>query len=159
MHHLVVLDGSRRPIGILSNIDVARAVSEADIDQPISYVMSDELITVDLGMSIEEAGDMLADAGVSSAPVVDGGRAVGMVSKMALLSAYDGAERVDEVMDENVHTAEPSASIATVAQLFAERGARRVFVVDENYDLIGVVSATDIAGFVGSWVEQGEGIG
>ncbi len=64
-----------------------------------------------------------------------------------LLGEYD-AVPVSDVMTSNPLTALPTQSIANVARLMKSRGIHRVFVVDEEKRLQGVISAFDFVQLV-----------
>lgn len=152
LHHLMVLDDMRIPTGVLSTMDIARALSDSDLSQPAEWIMNPELITVDPGDSPQTARELLREAGVSSAPVVDGGAIIGVVTQLSLLrGAESGASRADEVMESPVRTVRDDTSVAEVARIFAEDGIRRVFIVDDSDEgAIGVLTTTDVSRFAAS---------
>lgn len=154
VHHLVVIDTATRPIGVISNLDVARAVAELEDENPVHWIMSSEPLTVDCGADPDDARALLIDSGYSSAPVTAQGRVVGFVTQVTLLrGAAEGASRVDETMEVGVHTFDESATISQVADMMAETGSRRIFVTDSEGDLVGLVTVTDIAGYAASLLE------
>ena len=158
VQHLIVVDPEGRPRGVLSSLDVARAVAELPATQPISWIMTEELAAIDIGASVEEARAVLEDAGYSAAPVVDGGVVVGFVSRLDLLDPdVDGGDRVDVIMQTNVRTVEPDMAVRDAARLLAEEGLKRLFVTDEAGELVGVLTVTDVAGFAASYLEDTQG--
>lgn len=48
-------------------------------DSPVSTIMSSDVVTVSPDQTVPEAADVLAEHGIGAAPVVDGGRIVGML--------------------------------------------------------------------------------
>lgn len=65
-----VVDGARRLVGILTNRDLR---FEKRVDRPISDVMTTKgLVTAPLGISLEEAQEILQEHRIEKLPVVDG---------------------------------------------------------------------------------------
>ena len=52
--------------------------------------------------------------------------------------------RVREIMTKSVLTAQPGVTVGKAAELLAYRGFSAMPVVDENGDLIGIVSEADL---------------
>lgn len=155
VHHAVVVDISMEPVGVFSTVDVSRAVADSDLDQPAEVIMTEELVSVDPADDPAEVHEMLADGGFSEAPVMRAGEIVGVVTQRALLRGMeDDATRVDEVMDRNVVTMNSRASVSEVAAVLGEREVRRVFLVDDAGDLVGMVSTSDLTGYVASLYES-----
>ena len=103
-HHLPVVDGER-VIGMVSDRDVLRAAGPSlgltaydddagpAIDRTLREIMSSYPITADLTMSVEEAADTMLRNDVSSLPVLDEGRLVGIVTTADVLRMAAGLTR------------------------------------------------------------------
>lgn len=88
-HHLVVVSGSK-VVGILSARDL-RGVGSND---PIQDVMSSDVVTAAGRTTVREAANLLRGRQVGCLPVMEGGRAVGMVTISDLLELLGrGVER------------------------------------------------------------------
>ncbi|MCA9562533.1 MAG: CBS domain-containing protein [Myxococcales bacterium] len=153
VHHLVVVDDDERPVGVLSVVDVLRTVGELDYDHPISTVMSEEVLKVDIGTTVASVSELLAEAGVSSAAVEDGAEIVGAVSAEQLLSVTDDDEQIDDHL-EAILWVDSSETLSQVAALLIAEGGRRAYVRDDDGELVGVVSTTDLTGYVASISEE-----
>jgi CBS domain-containing protein len=80
IHHLVV--GSRRQIlGVLSARDLIGAAPDAEV----SEVMSSEVVTAAPRDTVRDAANLLRGRAIGCLPIVDRGRAVGMVTISDLL--------------------------------------------------------------------------
>jgi len=85
-HHnigaLVVVDGGRRPIGILSERDVVRAAvkDEAVFPLLVSQLMTRDLVLGDPGDDLGAVGQTMVRRHIRHLPVVKGGQLVGMIS-------------------------------------------------------------------------------
>ncbi len=117
-------------------------------------VMTRGVFTLPGSLSIREAAWALMHRGVGAAPVQDDeGHFVGVFSNVDLLEAelVRGpndeelqARPVTDVMTPAVIAVATTDPVDEVIELMAEHGYRRVFVVDDDGRLIGVVATMDI---------------
>ncbi len=86
---LVVVDESRRPIGMLSERDVVRTAvkNEAVFPLPVSQLMTRTLILGTPGDDIGAAGSTMVEKRIRHLPVLDGGKLVGIVTIGDILKA------------------------------------------------------------------------
>jgi CBS domain-containing protein len=133
-------------------------------------VMTRLVVTLPPAAMLREAAVILASNGISGAPVTHEGRIVGMLSENDVVSGFTrgtGAPRylsildalaatdrvrptspprttVADVMTRAVATAAPEMSILDAARRMEERGVKRLPVVDEDEELVGIVSRADV---------------
>ena len=115
----------------------------------IRDVMTRNPRTVTPNDTIQNAAQVMRDEDTGAVPVVDNGRAVGMVTDrdIVIRAVADGSapsRRVSEIVTSAVVTATPDMSTRDAAQLMSEHQIRRLPVV-ENERLVGIVSLGDIA--------------
>ena len=124
--------------------------------------------------TVEGAIKVLAEAGISGAPVVDGGRLVGIVTEGDLIfrdadikspgfldilggviplgdwneyrqeAMKSAAVTVDQVMTTDVRTIRPDATLAEAATMMAENRVKILPVTQDDDALRGVVTRMDI---------------
>jgi CBS-domain-containing membrane protein len=117
-------------------------------------VMTRGVFTLPGSLSIREAAWALMHRGIGAAPVHDDDdRLVGVFSNVDLLEAelvrgMDEAEletrAVSEVMTPAVVAVGSNEPVDQIIELMAEHGYRRVFVVDDDGRMLGVVATMDI---------------
>ena len=117
-------------------------------------IMTTSLVTLDQDTSLLEAMQLLTRRGISGAPVVDReSRLIGILSEADCLRAIASGEyysdshyeesSVQQYMTKAAFTIPPELGIYRVAQIFLERGVRRLPVVDADR-LLGQVSRRDV---------------
>lgn len=124
-------------------------------------IMNPAVITLGADMSVGEAEGRLARHRISGAPVLQGGRVIGVVSTRDLRAAHDikpatdAPERnvgesetaiptVKDIMTRRVVALPPAATVDEAADLMRQEHVHRVLVMQGDY-LLGVVSTSDIA--------------
>ena len=122
---------------------------------PLTLIMARKVVCVRGDMDASEARSRMLERGLSGLPVVDNwGRAIGVVSKTDLVehevTGTRSGLRVADVMTPLVFSLPPNASIGQAAALMAYEGIHRVVVVDRSGYVVGVISALDIARWLGS---------
>src|SRR6476646_9438916 len=78
-----VVEGDR-PVGILTARDIR---FERNLDQPVSALMTKELVTVSPGVTNDEARELLHKNRIEKLLVVDGGKLVGLITIKDILQA------------------------------------------------------------------------
>lgn len=135
-------------------------------------IMTTQVLTVGPDATVREAALLLADKGITSAPVVDRGEVVGIVSEGDLLHLRDEetdgpkrrsswyrliddqkaaavfdakahSMRVRDVMTQNIIAVSELDSVAEVAETLVSNNVKQLVVMREK-KLLGVVSRTDI---------------
>jgi CBS domain-containing protein len=135
-------------------------------------IMTTSLLTLTPDMTVGQAARMLAERGVSGAPVLDGrGALIGILTEGDLirrlavsqdkprswfLGLFDSApaqaehfarshgRRVRDVMTATVEAVREDTPVAQVAAILERQGVRRVPVVGEDGRLVGLVSRADL---------------
>lgn len=139
-------------------------------DTQVHEVMTNLVVTLRRDDRIATAARLLSSNRISGAPVVEGGRVVGVVSAADLLRAYAGRGRrvsappyalmfllvratlepeneatmVGDVMTKKVVTVGPGDTVGRAAALLVRHGVRRLPVVDEGGYLVGIVARGDL---------------
>jgi CBS domain-containing protein len=138
----------------------------------VQEIMTTNVMTVGPGVGLKAAARLMVDNGISGLPVVgDDGTLVGIITEAdfikqeaarshrryrrlleALFGEHDHrpvGETVDEAMTRHPVTIDPGTRIAEAAREMADRGIKRLPVVDDVGRLVGIVSRADImAAFV-----------
>lgn len=114
-------------------------------------IMSSDPTAVTPEESLQHAAQIMLDLDVGALPVCDGRQVVGMVTDRDIavrgvaagLAPDQGC--VSDVMTPEVECVSPDQDAEEVLRLMGEAQVRRLPVVDENDELIGIVSLGDLA--------------
>ena len=127
-------------------------------DEPISSIMTKELITLSLTDSLYSAEKRMKVNHIRHMPVVDGDQLIGLVSlsdlqRVSFIDAYskEGTEdtpvynmlSIRDLMIKNPLTASPKTTILEVSKLLASKEFHSLPVVDDG-KLVGIITTTDL---------------
>ena len=128
-------------------------------------IMTRDVVSAAPDMTIRDAMELLSERHVSGAPVVDGGRVVGIFSATDLLAVLAELNdttpsltfrrrrgrtapledvTVDEVMTRKVHSLPPDCSVHQAAALMGAKQIHRVLVMQGDV-MLGIVTTSDVA--------------
>jgi CBS domain-containing protein len=80
---VVVTDGAKPVLGILSERDIVRALAERGagvLDEPVSRSMTGEVVTCTGDAAIHEIMELMTERRFRHVPIVQGGRLTGIIS-------------------------------------------------------------------------------
>jgi len=160
LHHnisrLVVVDENLKPIGILTETDMAAALlNESVRESPrpidgilVSEIMVSPIVFIGPKAYLKTAAMLMIKGGFSSLPVIDGeGDLIGIITKTDIVRAYSehysGVYRVGEIMSSPVITVNPLHSVYRVGKIFEKYKISRVVVLDGGKP-IGIITKTDL---------------
>jgi len=129
----------------------------------VSTIMTPDVVTLNITDSLTTAEELFRKNNIRHIPVVSGHRIVGMLSHSDILrigipevsennesvvsTVYD-MYTLDQVMTKNVKTLLHTDFIKTAALVFTESEFRALPIVDENENLVGILSTTDLIKFL-----------
>lgn len=143
----------------------------------VAQLMSREVIRIAPDACIHDAAEVLAKAGISGAPVMQGNTLIGVVSvkdflpllgleknapPVALVAwtlagkacpGTDATVRVRDIMTAPARTISPETTASEAARIMADSAIRRLPVLEGN-TLVGIITHTDIVRAFGDLLEE-----
>jgi CBS domain-containing protein len=151
LKRLIVLDSKKRPVGIITEKDIAKTVYSLG-DRPIKSVrvggfMSKDLKTVRKNSTIYDCAKLMKRHKIGSVIVLnDDGTLAGLVTKTDLASAFltqsTSPLKVSTIMTRKVITAMPGDSLLYVESLLINNRISRI-VVQRNRKPVGIITYRD----------------
>jgi CBS domain-containing protein len=116
----------------------------------ISDVMTRDVEVANPNDSIQSVAQKMAQLDVGALPVCDGRRIQGMVTDRdiavrGVAQGLDTNSPISQIMTGNLEYVLASDDLDRVADKMADNQIRRLPVVDENKDLVGIISLGDLA--------------
>jgi CBS domain-containing protein len=117
----------------------------------IRDVMTSNPFTIDAEKPVAYAAKMMRDEDVGLAPIVEDDKLIGMLTDrdIAIRVAAEGRDpgqvKVRDVASKQVVTIDPQQDLDEALRIMAKHKVRRLPVVEEDGQLVGVVAQADIA--------------
>jgi CBS domain-containing protein len=122
----------------------------------ISEVMTREVEVVRPDATLQEAAQKMKAIDVGSLPVCDGRKLQGMLTDRDVAirgvaeGRHPGETRVRDVMTADIVYGRTGQDIKEIAEMMAAHQIRRLPIVNDNHELVGIVSLGDLAVDVGN---------
>ncbi len=145
---LAVIDGEQL-LGLVTQTDITRGLVSLWPYKEVADIMSMEVVTVDASATVAEAARLMSSRNISCVVVMRRHDAVGIMTEKDVLKRVvalhrdPGTTLVAEVMSHPIVTLPPSHSIMCVSRMMDRMRIHRL-VVEENKQVYGIVSQTDI---------------
>jgi IMP dehydrogenase len=135
-------------LGVLHrNMDTDAMVAEIEQVKQADELIIRDVVTADPEQTIREVDQMMSDAGVSGAPVIDeDDRVLGIISGTDIRPYLEVGDRdeVREAMTDEVITAGEDVSPREALELMYEHKIERVPIVDDDNRLMGLMTMAGI---------------
>jgi CBS domain-containing protein len=118
--------------------------------QTVQEAMTSNPAAITPDTTVQEAARLMKSEDVGALPVVEDGRVTCVITDRDLairgLAEGRGADTpVSEIASTDVVTIDPQQSLEEAARLMAEHQVRRLLVVEEDGQLVGVLAQADVA--------------
>lgn len=134
-------------IGIIhKNMTIDEQASEVNKVKKYEHGVILDPITVQLNQTVADVMQITAENNISSVPVMEGDKLVGLVTGRDLRFVTDLSKPISAIMTpkEKLVTVPEKFNRDTVLDLLHEHRIERVLVVNDNFDLKGMITVTDI---------------
>ncbi len=101
-------------------------------------------VTIDPEAPIHRAVALMRENGISGIPVVQRGRAVGILTNRDLRFEKNLEQRVEQVMTRDLVTAREGVTIEEAKELLHKHRIEKLLVVNESFELKGLITIKDI---------------
>lgn len=115
-----------------------------------SEIMTRSVKTATRAMSLQEVAALMRDGDMGSIPVVEDGKLVGIVTDRDIVvrgvaDGRDTATPIGEVMTAEVFSVRENDFVFEAIRLMGDRQVRRVPIVNDAGELVGIIAMADVA--------------
>jgi CBS domain-containing protein len=148
LHRLFVVDDGAL-VGVISTLDLVRAVRDARPDATIGDLMTSPVLTIPASATLGAAVDQLDRLHVTALVVVDERWPIGTFTQSEALAARDlpDATPIDDLHDPSIICMPATTAAHRGAAQAAQLDVRRV-IACANHEAIGIVTGLDFAALV-----------
>jgi CBS domain-containing protein len=142
----VVVTSDGELCGMLTEKDIAEHIGSARHGKSapsslhISTAMNSSFISIESGASTEKAAKTMLKQGISSLPVLNDGRLVGIVTKTDIVRTLNSCDsKLEDIMKTDVTTISPDDRIVHARRLMLDEKIGRVVAVEEG-SIVGILT-------------------
>ena len=116
----------------------------------ISDVMTRDVVTITPDQTVQEAASFMLDSDAGSIPVTEGSRLIGMITDRdiavrGVAKGHGPDTPVRDLMSSGLICAHIDDNVEAVAAKMSEAQVRRLPVIDQSDNLVGIVSLGDLS--------------
>ncbi len=113
-------------------------------------IMTRNVKTANREATLREVATLMRDGDMGAVPVVEGGKLVGIVTDRdivvrAIADGRDSSAQVGEVMTTEVYSVGENDFVFEAIRLMGDRQVRRVPIINEAGELVGIIAMADVA--------------
>ncbi|WP_421846729.1 IMP dehydrogenase [Marinomonas sp.] len=145
-HRMAIALAQEGGIGIVhKNLTIEEQAREVRRVKKFESGIVRDLVTINSEASVQELMDLTAANSISSVPVVKGSDLVGIVTSRDVRFVKDFDKKVSDIMTpkDRLVTALEGASSGSIRKLLHENRIEKVLIVNEQFELRGMVTVTD----------------
>lgn len=145
-HRMAIALAQEGGIGIVhKNLTIEEQAREVRRVKKFESGIVRDLVTINPEASVQELMDLTAANSISSVPVVQGADLVGIVTSRDVRFVKDFDKKVSDIMTpkDRLVTALEGASSGSIRKLLHENRIEKVLIVNEQFELRGMVTVTD----------------
>lgn len=132
-------------------------------NEPISKVMTRDVITTHVAQKVSDVRKLLAQHGFHHVPVVSGNELVGLISasdilgisvegvgsdQMSMDAYLDHQFSIEKLMKTDLETLPEKSTVADAAEVLSNGNIHAVPIVGRSNELVGLVTSTDLIRFL-----------
>lgn len=113
-------------------------------------IMTRNVTTATRDMSVQAVAALMRDGDMGSLPVVEDGKLVGIVTDRdivvrAVAAGKNAATAIGEVMTTEIFAVRAEDFVFEAIRLMGDKQVRRIPVINENNELVGIIAIADVA--------------
>jgi CBS domain-containing protein len=113
-------------------------------------IMTRNVKTASREMTLREVAGLMRDGDMGAMPVVENGKLVGIVTDRdivvrAIADGKDVSTAIGDVMTTEIYAARENDFVFEAIRLMGDRQVRRVPIINETGELVGIIAMADVA--------------
>ncbi|MHC4728861.1 MAG: CBS domain-containing protein, partial [Planctomycetota bacterium] len=148
IRRLVIVE-DERPVGILTQTDIVRALTSYSMWKNVEELMTSDVAAISTSATVKEAADVMSSRDISCLVAMTNNAVAGIFTERDLLKRVIALKRnpsetiLKNVITSPVVSVPSNYSIPSASKMMEKMKIRRLLVMDDQ-NLLGVVTQTDI---------------
>ena len=114
----------------------------------IEDIMSTNIVSLDISKIASHAADLMTEKRIGSIIITKSNKPYGIITERDLVRRYTRDTPLESLASHPLITADRSTTVEKVAKIMLKNGIRKIPIVDQNNDLVGIITTTDLVMFL-----------
>ena len=117
-------------------------------DTKIEDIMSTNVVSSDISKIASHASDLMTEKRVGSIIITKNNKPFGIITERDLVRRYARDTPLEDLASHPLITVDRNTTVEKVVNIMLKNGIRKIPIVDQNNDLVGIVTITDLVKFL-----------
>lgn len=114
----------------------------------VEDIMSTNVVSLDVSKVASHAADLMTEKKIGSIVITKNNKPFGIITERDLVRRYARDTPLGDLASHPLITADRSTTVEKVAKIMLKNGIRKIPIVDQNNDLVGIITTTDLVMFL-----------
>jgi len=114
----------------------------------VEDIMSTNVVSLDVSKIASHAADLMTEKKIGSIIITKNNKPFGIITERDLVRRYARDTPLGDLASHPLITADPSTTVEKVAKIMLKNGIRKIPIVYQNDDLVGIITTTDLVMFL-----------
>ena len=114
----------------------------------VEDIMSTNVVSLDVSKIASHAADLMTEKKIGSIVITKNNKPFGIITERDLVRRYARDTPLGDLASHPLITADRSTTVEKVAKIMLKNGIRKIPIVDQNNDLVGIITTTDLVMFL-----------
>lgn len=111
-------------------------------------IMSTNVVSLDISKTASQAATLMTEKRVGSIIITKNNQPYGIVTERDLVRRYDPDTPVAALASHPLIQANQNTTIEKVVKIMLKNGIRKIAIVDQNNDIVGIITTTNLVMFL-----------
>ena len=121
----------------------------------IEDIMSTNVVSLDISKIASHAADLMTEKRVGSIIITKNKKPFGIITERDLVRRYARDTPLEDLASHPLITIDRTTTVEKVVKIMLKNGIRKILIVDQNNDLVGIVTTTDLVKFLLPKIKSG----
>jgi len=129
--------------------------SSGESNIKIKDIMSTNVVSLDISKTTSHAANLMTAKRIGSIIITKDNKPFGIITERDLVRRYARGALVKDLASYPLITADYNTPIEKVVKIMLNNGIRKIPIVDQNNNLVGIVTTTDLVKFLLPEIKSG----
>lgn len=121
----------------------------------VENIMSINVVSLDISKTASHVADLMTEKRIGSIIITKNNKPFGIITERDLVRRYARGTSVEDLASHPLITTDRNTTVEKALKIMLKNGIRKIPIVDQNNDLVGIVTTTDLVKFLLPKIKSG----